>query len=189
MPARAPHREKPLEFSGVSLVSACRALAARACLCLRHAKSCLRRTGGRNRFAFTFAARELCEGGAGCRSARRAPGSVCKKGRTHTDMGRHREHAGSPASRAPRRYGLLRMIPGGRTSTAMEFGCSASLSGEFGEGSARTPVTRSRRAGTVRLGPPILPRRETGRSGPKPPVRMMVRVATRPSRGLERVGI
>jgi hypothetical protein len=58
-------------------------------------------------------------------------GSVCEKAEAHGYC-RHREYAGEPASRAPEALRLAPRFPGGHTPTALEFGFSASLSGEFG---------------------------------------------------------
>lgn len=162
---------------------------ASACSCCRHANALA------GAVAAASGCRHIHRSRTDARAARDAgaptawPRLRVQEERKHTDIGSHREHAGSPASRALPAFQLAPHDP--RWTDFHRFGVRPPrlASGEFGKGSARTPVTRSRRAGTMRLGPPALPRSETRGTGPKPPVRMMVRVATRPSRGLERIGI
>jgi len=61
-----------------------------------------------------------------------APGLRVRKVGKHTDISRHREHAGEPASRAPECLGLLRISPVDIPPPLWSSASSASLSGEFG---------------------------------------------------------
>jgi hypothetical protein len=93
----------------------------------------------RERFFLTITARERLARAARDAGAPNAPGLRVQKVEKHTDIDRHREHAGEPTSRAPECLGLLRISPVDIPPPLWSSASSASLSGEFGGGSARTP--------------------------------------------------
>lgn len=100
--------------------------------------------------------------------------------------------ANTPAPRHPARFrlfGLLRTIPGGRTSTALEFGRPASLRASSARAAPGPRDARPARQDDAAWAAGSTAPRNASGTGPKPPARIWIAWPHAPLGGLERIGI
>lgn len=141
-----------------------------------------------SRSFLAIAAHNRMRGRRGMPARRTRPGSVCEKlGSTRILV----VTANTPANRHPARMSVSACSAFPRWTDLHRYGVRLPPPrfGRVWRKKRPDPVTRSRRVGSMRLGPPAISRRKRESTGLKPPARMTVRAAARPSRGLERIGI